>query len=82
MKYRIMRAELAFKAEYQCSECPETVSGDTQVLQGRSVQEMLFELEAKPASPYCMPLGWASYGQGVFKCPECQKPKTAQSMES
>lgn len=63
-----LRIEAKFLPLFTCAVCGKESRGSTQRVEAFSVQEL--ERKLNHMNPHCMPTGWASYGNQVFKCPE------------
>lgn len=61
--------KVAGYAVYCCSSCGFKGRGDWYSVEIAGCLPTINELPTPPAS--YMPVGWASYSGGVYKCPEC-----------
>lgn len=65
-------AQLKFIPVYKCASCGKEKAGGTERLEvGFSSFTELTMLDRAYPSVHHMPVGWASYGPGKWKCEEC-----------
>lgn len=63
----VHRVTVGYRAMFRCAECGRGQVGDARTVEAASVQEAEHQLRPQP---HDMPVGWASYGRDVYRCPE------------
>ena len=68
---KVLRVTIRYRPLYKCSGtgCTQEELGDKVVLE----LDHLPDVSRLGSPPSAMPLGWASYSGGKFRCPGCVK---------
>lgn len=70
-----VKLEVCFRPMYECSICHVEGLGDPTRYESNALQTELHIKDIFHPADHCivhaMPVGWAHYGDGVYKCPDC-----------
>lgn len=71
-----LEADVKVRPIYECHGCRSTRPGDTVFLRtvaANSTMMLKKLIDDAPTPPSNMPVGWASFGRGVYKCEICKE---------
>lgn len=63
----VVNVDLRYRPYYRCRGCGVVQVGSIATWS----DAYLPAVEELPALPHNMPMGWASYGVGFYRCPKC-----------
>lgn len=77
-RYEHIKARVQYRALYECFLCGHTAPGWTAIIEvsAKHPFEIKDHLESLELEPKNMPVGWASFGKDVYRCPACSGKKS------